>query len=57
VYAEAGVVPVDADSLRAGAGAGIKAYLTDSAPMPSPNWTLHGELGRGALLRRLWAGG
>ena len=57
VYAEAGVVPVDADSLRAGAGAGIKAYLTNSAPMPSPNWTLHGELGRGALLRRLWAGG
>jgi adenylate cyclase len=57
VYAEGGLVPVHADIVMAGAGAGIKAYLTDFAPIPSTSWTLHGELGRGALLRRLWAGG
>jgi adenylate cyclase len=56
VYAEAGLVPVHADIVMAGVGAGIKAYLTDFAPIPSTSWTLHGELGRGALLRRLWAG-
>ena len=31
--------------------------LSDAAPIPSPTWTLHGELGRRAMLRRLWAGG
>lgn len=34
----------------------IVAYLSDTAPIPSPAWTMHGEVGRGALLRRLWAG-
>ena len=34
----------------------IVAYLLDDAPMPSPTWTLHGELGRRAILRRLWTG-
>ena len=32
-------------------------FLSDAAPIPSPAWTLHGKLGRGAMLRRLWAGG
>jgi hypothetical protein len=57
VYAEAGLDPVHQDSITAGPGAGITVYLSDAAPIPSPTWTLHGELGRGAMLRRLWAGG
>lgn len=57
VYAEAGLAPVHQGSITVGPAPGIKAYLSDSAPIPSPAWTLHGELGRGAMLRRLWAGG
>jgi hypothetical protein len=30
--------------------------LSDMAPIPSAAWTLHGEIGRAAMLRRLWAG-
>ncbi|MEA3026642.1 MAG: adenylate cyclase [Alphaproteobacteria bacterium] len=57
VYAEAGLVPVHANSVMVGAGPGIKVFLSDAAPIPSPTWTLHGELGRVAMLRRMWAGG
>lgn len=56
VYADAGLVPAHQDSIMVGAGAGITVYLSDAAPIPSPSWTLHGELGRRAMLRRLWAG-
>ena len=34
----------------------LVAYLSDDAPIPSPSWTLHGQLGRGAALKRLWTG-
>jgi len=34
----------------------ITAYLLEDAPVPSPTWTLHGELGRSTVLKRLWAG-
>jgi adenylate cyclase len=34
----------------------VAAYLLEDAPVPSPTWTLHGELGRGTVLKRLWAG-
>jgi adenylate cyclase len=57
VYADAGLAPVHQDSITIGPAAGITVYLSDAAPIPSPTWTLHGELGRGAMLRRLWAGG
>jgi adenylate cyclase len=56
VYADAGLVPVRQDSLMIGTGAGITVYLSDKAPVPSPSWTLHGEIGRGAMLRRMWSG-
>ena len=57
VYAYAGLAPVHQDSITIGPAPGITAYLSDAAPIPSPRWTLHGELGRRAMLRRLWAGG
>ena len=57
VYADAGLAPVHQDSITIGPAPGITAYLSDAAPIPSPHWTLHGELGRRAMLRRLWAGG
>ena len=57
VYADAGLVPVHQDSITIGPGAGITVSLSDAAPVASPHWTLHGELGRRATLRRLWAGG
>ena len=57
VYAYAGLAPVHQDSITIGPAPGITAYLSDAAPIPSPHWTLHGELGRRAMLRRLWAGG
>ena len=57
VYADAGLAPVHQDSITIGPAPGITAYLSDAAPIPSPTWTLHGELGRRAMLRRLWAGG
>jgi adenylate cyclase len=56
VYADAGLTPADPDSITADAGAGISVRLSDAAPIPSPTWTMHGELGRRAMLRRLWAG-
>jgi adenylate cyclase len=56
VYADASLVPVHPNSITIPVGAGIKAFLSDAAPIPSPTWTLHGELGRRTMLRRLWAG-
>jgi adenylate cyclase len=53
VYAEAGLAPVG-DSMTLADGG--EAFLSEEAPVPSPTWTLHGELGRRAMLRRLWAG-
>ena len=57
VYADADLVPVHQDSITIGPGAGISVYLSDASPVASPEWTLHGELGRRTTLRRLWAGG
>jgi adenylate cyclase len=57
VYADAGLVPVHQDKIAIGTDAGITVFLSDTAPIPSPAWTLHGEIGRRAILRRLWAGG
>jgi hypothetical protein len=57
VYADAGLAPDHQDSITIGPAPGITAYLSHAAPIPSPRWTLHGELGRRAMLRRLWAGG
>lgn len=57
VFLDAGLVPVHEDSITTALAAGISAYLSDAAPVPSPAWTLHGEIGRKATLRRLWAGG
>jgi len=34
----------------------VAAYLLEDAPVPSPTWTVHGELGRSTVLKRLWAG-
>jgi adenylate cyclase len=60
VYAEAGLgrPPGENIAIQAeGAGTATTVLLSDIAPVPSPAWTLHGELGRGAMLKRLWAGG
>jgi adenylate cyclase len=59
VFDEAGLTPAaqDAISLRLeGSADAIAVYLSDAAPVPLPTWTMHGELGRRAMLRRLWAG-
>jgi adenylate cyclase len=56
VYAEAALSPVAADKITVGEPA-TTAFLADAAPIASPTWTLHGEVSRGAMLRRLWAGG
>ena len=57
VYQDAGLMPVQDDqaTLR-GPGGTTTVFLSDVAPIASPAWTLHGKLGRGAMLRRLWAG-
>jgi adenylate cyclase len=57
VYAEAALSPVTEDKITVGAEAATTVYLSDTAPIASPTWTLHGEIGRRATLRRLWAGG
>ena len=57
VYSDAGLLPIQADSISTVVGAGIRAFLSNAAPIASPSWTLHGERGRRATLRRLWAGG
>jgi adenylate cyclase len=56
VYADAGLASVHQDSVKIGPAPGITVYLSDAAPIASPSWTLHGEIGRRATLRRLWAG-
>ena len=60
VYRDAELSPPTSDKISiewAGSDAATVAYVSQSAPLPSPTWTLHGEMGRGATLRRLWAGG
>jgi adenylate cyclase len=57
VYADASLDPGHQDSTKVGPAPGITVYLSDAAPIASPSWTLHGEIGRRAMLRRLWAGG
>jgi adenylate cyclase len=59
VYIDAGLDPVGDDTMTiqpAGEGAPIKAFLSDTAPVPSPAWTLDGKQTRVRKLRRLWAG-
>jgi adenylate cyclase len=60
VYRDAGLMPVYDEQVELptpGSDGEIIVYLSDEAPIASPAWTLHGKLGRGAMLRRLWAGG
>jgi len=57
VYAEAALSPVAEDRITVGLEPATTVFLSDVAPIASPTWTLHGEVGRGAMLRRLWAGG
>jgi hypothetical protein len=57
VYTEAALSPVADDKITVGSEPATTVFLSDTAPIPSPAWTLHGEVGRGAMLRRLWAGG
>ena len=57
VYAEAALSPVAEDKITVGSEPATTVFLSDAAPIPSPAWTLHGEVGRRAMLRRLWAGG
>jgi adenylate cyclase len=59
VYAAAGLdgAPGDAIAIRPqGSKTGVTVFMSDTAPVPSPAWTLHGELGRRAMLKKLWAG-
>jgi adenylate cyclase len=59
VYADAGLSPVAGDKVTVQApssDAPVTVFLSESAPIPSPTWTLHGEVGRRTMLRRLWAG-
>jgi adenylate cyclase len=59
VYAGAGLSPPpDGEvSVRTDdAEAATTAYLSDTTPLPSPAWMLHGEIGTRTMLRRLWAG-
>jgi adenylate cyclase len=59
VYAVAGLTPVSQQQVTVavpGSDEAVTVFLSDAAPIPSPTWTLHGELGRRAMLRRLWAG-
>jgi adenylate cyclase len=57
VYAEAALSPVAEDRITVGSEPATTVFLSDAAPIASPAWTMHGEVGRGAMLRRLWAGG
>jgi len=59
VYVAAGLDPAvqGTTAIRLpGPNTSITAYLSKTAPVPSPSWTLHGKQGRGAKLRRLLAG-
>jgi adenylate cyclase len=57
VYAEASLSPVTDDKITVGSERATTVFLSDAAPIALPTWTLHGEIGRRAMLRRLWAGG
>ena len=59
VYRDAGLMPIydEQAALPAPGGGEVTVCLSDAAPIASPAWTLHGKLGRSAILRRLWAGG
>jgi hypothetical protein len=57
VYTEAAFSPVAEDQITVGSEPATTVFLSDAAPIASPTWTLHGEVGRRAMLRRLWAGG
>jgi adenylate cyclase len=57
VYTEAALNPVAEDKITVGSEPATTVFLSDAAPIPSPTWTLHGEVGGRAMLRRLWAGG
>jgi adenylate cyclase len=57
VYTEAALSPVAEDKITVGSEPATAVFLSDTAPIASPTWTLHGEVGRRATLRRLWAGG
>ena len=59
VYEAAGIEPVFREKVALPSpdeDAGLVAFLSDTAPIPSPNWTLHGEQGRRARLQRFWRG-
>jgi adenylate cyclase len=59
VYRDAGLSPPGEGKIilrPAGSDQPVAVYLLEHAPVPSPTWTLHGEVGRGAILKRLWAG-
>jgi adenylate cyclase len=56
VYTAAGIEPVYQEKVTltlSGGDAGIVAFLSDAAPIPSPKWTLHGEQGARARLQRI----
>jgi adenylate cyclase len=60
VYQDAELIPPEQGKImlpRASPDQPVAAYLLEDAPVPSPTWTLHGEIGRGTVLKRLWAGG
>jgi len=57
VYADADLAPIFQDKITIGSDPATTAFLSDAAPIPSPTWTLHGELGGRTMLQRLWAGG
>jgi adenylate cyclase len=57
VYAAAGIEPVYQDEVAlpsSDADAGLVVFLSDTAPIPSPTWTLHGKQTPLATLQRLW---
>jgi adenylate cyclase len=57
VYAAAGIEPMYQDRVSLPSpdtDAGLVAFLSDAAPIPSPQWTLHGEQGPRVRLQRLW---
>jgi adenylate cyclase len=59
VYEAAGIEPVFREKVALPSpdeDAGLVAFLSDTAPIPSPNWTLYGEQGRRARLQRFLRG-
>ena len=58
IYQDAGLsVPAGEKlTIQAPGSDAFTAYLAHAAPVTSPSWTLHGEIGRKTVLRRLWTG-